>query len=711
MKTYMKIGRTGILRAVLMATIQLAGGSAMAQGPTINGSVYGGGNEADVKGNAEVTISAGQVLQSVYGGGNVANVGGSTEVNVTGGQVENDVFGGGYGQVTNVGVNVEVNIGAKSVTTVGESTTTQYSGNADIKGSVYGGSALGSVNTSTSDKTTVNLYSGTIHGDAYGGGLGQIGREAKEAVELDPAHGIEAQEAVTAIEPVEAMVNGNVAVNQYGVKYEIKTVKETEDGPKIISSGRIFGCNNLNGTPLGSVDVTVFSTKPYNGTEHAKDSWEIAAVYGGGNLAAYKPAGGKETTNFAHVTVKGCKVASIQQVYGGGNAASTPSTKVDIEGSYEIEEVFGGGNGKDRIQKNGTWMDNPGANVGFYEYEDNVTGKSDTKDNRATNYGYGSGEANVNINGGLIHRVFGGSNTKGNVRITAVTMLEDKESCNFTVDEAYGGGKSAPMDAEAKLLMACIPGLSAAYGGAEAADVQGGVTLSITNGTFDRVFGGNNISGTIGGPIVVNIEETGCKPIIIGELYGGGNLAGYSVYGYKEVTNADGTKEWKPRESSTDAGTGPAKPYDDPQVNIRSFTSIGDVYGGGYGESAVMVGNPTVSINESVGTPAVYPDSGNDYDEKGFKGKTITVDGHSVTLPNHEKGKIGVINNVYGGGNEAKVIGNTQIHIGTKATETYHDDIEHPVIGADIRGNVYGGGNKADVTGNTNVVVGKEVTE
>ena len=29
-----------------------------------------------------------------------------------------------------------------------------------------------------------------------------------------------------------------------------------------------------------------------------------------------------------------------------------------------------------------------------------------------------------------------------------------------------------------------------------------------------------------------------------------------------------------------------------------------------------------------------------------------------------------------------------------------------PVVGADIRGNVYGGGNNAEVTGNTNVVIG-----
>ena len=131
-----------------------------------------------------------------------------------------------------------------------------------------------------------------------------------------------------------------------------------------------------------------------------------------------------------------------------------------------------------------------------------------------------------------------------------------------------------------------------------------------------------------------------------------------------------------------------------------------------------MVGNPTVNINESVGTPTSYPTDG-DYDENGFKGKEITVDGHKVTLPSHAKGKIGAINNVFGGGNAAKVIGNTNVKIGTEDKQTYVsieddsattdvDERVKAVVGADIRGNVYGGGNNAEVTGNTNVVVGKE---
>jgi len=119
---------------------------------------------------------------------------------------------------------------------------------------------------------------------------------------------------------------------------------------------------------------------------------------------------------------------------------------------------------------------------------------------------------------------------------------------------------------------------------------------------------------------------------------------------------------------------------------------------------------------------------------------TISTDSNTgYPVPSHAKGAIGAINNVFGGGNAAAVIGNTTVNIGTE-TESfrevtitagtsvtdyyihtgtgyenatgnavdgtkYYEKID--VIGADIRGNVYGGGNQADVSGNTNVTIGK----
>ena len=607
-----------------------------------------------------------------------------------------------------------------------------------VKSSIYGGGEIGAV----AENATVNINGGTVgtkvvdsedatkyyyFGSVFGGGKGSVDNITYPSTTPEEEQ-IPISEAGTTGGDVEVHLNKDVA---------------SDDDAKGAIVRQVFGCNDMNGSPKGTVTVHVYATqnadkdkisvKPDKETE----TFDVEAVYGGGNLAAYEPT--NLETGEAKVIIDGCGLTSIRQVYGGGNAASTPATDVEVNGTYEILELFGGGNGYDKLP-NGS--DNPGANVGYKDYH-LVEDQFPTKEDRVSgddfaSYRYGTGEATVNIKGGTIHRVFGGSNTKGNVRKTALTMLEELQNngepvCQFQVDEAYGGGKSAPMDAEAKLHMACIPGLQEAYGGAEAADIHDNVTLTITNGTFNRVFGGNNISGTISGKITVNVEETGCRPVVIGELYGGGNLAAYSIYGYDD----DGT----PKESGDN-------PFDDPEVNVRSFTSIGAVYGGGYGTGAKMIASPTVNINESVGSPDTYPTTG-DYDANGFKGKTITLDEgkpteHTVTLPAHKKGEIGAIGNVFGGGNAAEVTGNTNVNVGTseyeeivsvatgddvtdyytrsgegteaspyeytEATGTAEEGTTYyqKVKGADITGNVYGGGNNAEVTGDTHVVIGKK---
>ena len=732
----------------------------VAEEAEVHGSVYGGGQRGVTLGHVDVDITGGTISQDVYGGGALADTNlGNWDENVY--EVANSLNSGEL--ITDLYIRTNTGTDQEPVYKYTKITDT----NATISNDTYRRvPTWAHPEKSAYYKTKVNLLGGTIAGetiggDVYGGGLGQLEVKTGETI-TTPA--------------IEAKVYGDVYVNLNGFDKEEVTYDAnihgatTGDGARLELAGneylvkddkqgavvtRIFGCNNLNGSPQGKVKVHVFKTQragqtritnPAEGEQTAKvrvtpvdgeydyTKYDVQAVYGGGNMAAYVPK--DLTTGTTQVIIDGCDRTSIGQVYGGGNAASTPATDITVNGTFEIAEVFGGGNGKDDITINGVKKPNPGANVGFYDYHlvenedwcDTKEKRSDPANTQFAPYIYGSGKAAVNIFGGTIHRVFGGSNTKGNVRLSAITLLEElndatgKPCCDFHVDEAYGGGKSAPMDAEAKLLMACIPGLKEVYGGAEAADVYDDVSVTITNGTFDRVFGGNNLSGTIRGKITVNIEETGCKPIIIGELYGGGNQAGYSIYGYKEVTELEGTETktvWRPRESATDAGTGPTDPYIDPVVNVRSFTSIGNIYGGGYGEDAVMVGNPSVNINESVGTPDNYPTTG-DYDANGFKGKTITVDGHDVILPSHTKGKIGAINNVFGGGNAAKVIGNTNVNIGTEATQTYVSiddvpattDVENvkEVTGADIKGNVYGGGNNAAVTGNTNVVIGQKAT-
>jgi hypothetical protein len=147
-------------------------------------------------------------------------------------------------------------------------------------------------------------------------------------------------------------------------------------------------------------------------------------------------------------------------------------------------------------------------------------------------------------------------------------------------------------------------------------------------------------------------------------------------------------------------------------------------------EYEMCVGYPCFNVTEGkyadadkVPTSASDPD----YDATGYKGAEKTIDGHQVIIPPHVNGKIGAIQNVYGGGYGAKVDGDTYVEIGTKVgenivfntpfTKTVNDkeedttvaDRTHEVKGVDIRGSIYGGGygSTAVVTGNTNVQIGK----
>ncbi len=724
-----------------------------------DGNVYGGGDASAVDGDAVVFIEdKASVAGNVFGGGNVASVGGTVEVNMQSGTVNHDIYGGGALANTNI-ANVTAGYGTASETIPSTATKT----------------------------TSVYLRGGTVNGDVYGGGLGQKDVAAQAAVEPVGEEGepgyVPGKPAVEAVEGKPAMVYGDVLVKLNGTPTE-ETVGENQVTlykDSCVVKGNIFGCNNQNGTPKGTVHVQIYKTKGYQGhmrtganaataaerqaalenIDDNKHSYEVAAVYGGGNLSAYEPI--DLTNGKTHVSIYGCDSTSIRQVYGGGNAASTPATQVHVYGTYEIEEVFGGGNGKDKIVIGGREKDNPGANVGFYEYADNAEDAQTVAD-RAANYGYGSGEANVNIHGGRIHRVYGGSNTKGNVKEVAVTMLEDEEMCDFILDAAYGGGKSAPMDGRSELHMACIPGMKNAYGGAEAADIQNDVVLTITNGNFDRVFGGNNVSGTIHGTITVNVEETGCHKITIGQLYGGGNQAAYTG---PEILDSD------------NQGTGV---FQGPTVNVKSFTSIGEIYGGGYGATARVTGDTYVNVNvcdgkdfgdkqateitkanQHTGDQLIEfsefrrnPDGeGEDSFVKDDDGNRIVDDQKiHVYLPPYTSG-IGNIGTVYGGGNAATVDGSTHVNIGTmdevtqtedvqakddddhllwededgntlwKEGDIYYDEDGNPVDdpqgvepkmvkgtvtktvkGANIIGNVYGGGNAAEVTGSTNVTIG-----
>ena len=678
----------------------------------------------------EVNINGGQIWGNVYGGGETGNVKQDVSVSMTGGTVAKDVYGGGALAHT-------------------------QTANWDTTNDTW---ATGKIGTDgkTVYKTTVNLLGGEIHGDAYGGGLGRISVVAEEAVyytaeeaaSYNTEHGLSLGDegfvtiqtiktpAVDAVEEVKATVYGDVNVNlgseSGSFATSFMTSYYTGDHANVVKSGRIFGCNNLMGSPRGNVTVDVWKTvagkdgsgDPIERTPEAKKklqegddgyvshTYEVAAVYGGGNLADYEAEG---TGKNAHVVIETCDV-SIETVYGGGNAAEVPGTDVWVKGAYEINEVFGGGNGSDPYTTDGgtTWVDNPGANIGN---------------------ALQGGNASTLMTGGLIHAAYGGSNKKGTIfGSVSIDIGEgDEYHCDLDLEKMVGAGKDADVNGDLIMVLGCKPNtkIPVVYGGADNAHVNGDIELTITSGIYEEVYGGNNAGGYVFGHIKLNIEESDCTtPIKIDHLYLGGKQAAYSMYGYYNAGTED-APDPQPRTAAmadpTDATHYKATltkingvdvrrhpdatthSYAQPELNIISCTYIGEVYGGGYGSNATLYGDPIVNINMVPG-----PNAADNIDRDG---------GNNA----HALGEIG---DVYGGGNQAAVEGSTTVNIGTAkkvemtslpkvhavegdpeydASLTADDQPmvyqKETVEGAYITGDVYGGGNEANVTGNTYVNV------
>ena len=715
---------------------------------------------------SNVHVSGGTVAGSVYGGGETGQVKCGVTVNITGGEIAKDVYGGGALAHTNTSNWKQIKPSNVWTWTDETNRTAKY-------------------------KTIVNLLGGTIHGNAYGGGLGRL---AKDAVGIPNTVGY--KPAVTA---VEAKVFGDVKVNLNGLEEadyvaDIHAPLTTGDDARLepldpSSKGyqikddakgaivsKVFGCNNLLGSPQGEVLVHVFGTQnaattataiaePVVGegqtqpepTNKVAGRYDVEAVYGGGDLATYKPMGPaapknsetsfdnigedwENTTLSTNVIIDGCERTSIKQVYGGGNAAPVPATSVLINGTYEIDEVFGGGNGKDNYQLtkviNGEekvkWYENPGANVGYTNYTHFVEEVEDgseydgsssdkayravnnldatTKEGRQEHYHYGQGESKVEIYGGTIHVAYGGSNEKGNIRTTVMSKYDTNSDCEVKVDETYGGGKNSVIDGDIDLDLGCVGYMAELFGGSKNADVNSNITLNITNGTYGKVFGGNNTSGAIAGSITVNVQERGCTPIIIGELYLGGYLAPYSIYGYVQ----DGRGGYTETEPQTYEGVAETirqripitkKMWDETASTYKSQYMVNDLLTLGFLDSdtptdAEIDAALAQATDEAIEAKVA---AASDSEAEALRTAALELAAIKSLLASYPKKdpRINIISatridNVFGGGYQALVIGSPHVNVnmekGKILAEYMVDDDSGTQTGGDTTGGNTPGG-------------------
>ena len=633
-------------------------------------NLYGGCNEAGIDGSTTITMNNGTVSDGIYGGCNTSGtVTGNTTVDLLGGTVGSvghtaRIFGGGFGQTTEVDGNVHVTFGNQA----GSATPTLY-------GDLYGGSALGNVNTNstninaddmnTVNTTTIDILSGTIAGNVFGGGLGE-------------KNGING--GTRDIAPI---VHGKIQVNIGYV--ELGGGDPVYGGNAVLRSASVYGGNNLNGTPQNDVFIDVYGTHRETSDQVGATedpTYAIASVYGGGNRADYAPTNiyrrsvagltdeqARPHVKKPHVYVHGCE-NTIGTLYGGGNAADVPGDSVVFDGG-RFDEVFGGGNGAlipANIGVGGVYLIGKGGLCGFiYEH----CNKRGTVSGGVT-FINGSG-VSTDCNGGVlkVNNHFCGGNEVDIMgdfthEYTCDNMLEYNAlygGCrlgttygNVTLiitggqfGTIFGGPKGDPsfaasikkyptqaeIDADQaivnpddrKFTQAMVDHMAAHP---ELKGTGGNVTIILRGGTIGTVYGGCDVNGNVEGRITIIVDSTGdACPLDVNTIYGGGNLAAYNP----DTAN------------TSDPNYNPNYAY--PLIDLQTGHVNRNVYGGGRGNMS-SVNNGLVTSNPYV---HMHPDVANS--------KNFRVGG-----------------NLYGGGELGKVVGNTIVRIENGT----------------VNGSVYGGG-------------------
>lgn len=186
-------------------TINISGG-------TVNGSVYGGGygyvsnmpevitlqGVGSVFGNSTLNITGGTINGSVYGGSrghnkyygitnkygqtitHIAELNGNVSVNISGTPekyptITGDIYGGGAGVESNGGEEY-LRIATTGNTDLGDEYKAEITVTIDLPeeytftGDIYGGGEMGTVD----GNTTVIIKNGTIEGNVFGGGNGEL---------------------------------------------------------------------------------------------------------------------------------------------------------------------------------------------------------------------------------------------------------------------------------------------------------------------------------------------------------------------------------------------------------------------------------------------------------------------------------------------------------------------------------------------------------
>lgn len=693
-----------------VVTIQVLNGD-------IKGSVYGGGNNngtrSGVTSTVNITMSGGLVEGSVFGGSCTKGVlRGNTNVNIYGGTVKTNVYGGGQGGIETNPSSTGTYCTQACNVTIGNSS---LSTGPTIEGTVYGGSAFGTVNgdsnnnTVSSYGTTVTVNKGNIGGDVFGGSQGDSSHTpyVKGNITVNINDGA-ITGSVYGTNDAAGQVNGNATVHLAGGSMDnafgggnavnSKATNIYLEGSTVTHN--VYGGGNQAGATTTNVHVT---------------SGSASQVFGGSNQS------GNVTDTHVDVTQNG--TLTITDVFGGNNAGGTVgTTDVDITNST-VANVYGGNNlngtsGNTDVYITGSTINNVyGGGKQAVTTGDTVVTISTTTVNAAL---YGGGDA-ARVNGNTsvdlttvsAKQVFGGGNN-GAVGGDATVVIRTstiKDTSGTITDNIFGGGNAAAVEGDTSVTLTSV-NANNVFGGGNAGDVEGSTTLSITGGTIDNniygggnsadvlvdatttvsgasarnIFGGGN-AGIVGGDVELNVANA----TVTDTIFGAGNSA--AVTGDVTTTITGTTTASYIYGGGNNGAVG-----GDIILNATGATVTHDIFGAGKGATATASSNVTTTLT-SVHADYIYGG-----------GNAGSVGGNSSVSVNNST----VSNDIFGGGNQAAITGSATSSVtGTSAKNIYGGGnagatgaISQTVSGSTVTQNIYGAGkgSTASSTGVTSII-------
>ena len=525
---------------------------------SIFGDVYGGCNLADIYGDVTLTINGG-TIDNVYAGskgqeGNTADdsadITGNVTLNIYGGAIGN-AFGG-----SNINGNITGNIQVNMDWT--QSDCAQKSIN-----NIYGASNLAEYHpSSTGNYPEVNIISGTVTKNVFGGGLGAraivntsnpkvtigVGDNAdKVAIVRGSVFGGGDAAAVTGSTTV--IYNDNSTASRvsyiYGGGNNIATNGVSGNTSVTLTNGTvdtgIYGGCNLRGIVRGNSTVALNGGSVGSFVEHTASvpASVTGRIFGGGYGESTKVDGN------VHVTLDGASVDG--DIYGGSAFGDVNTESTHLEGTVNNDDsvivdilsgsirgtVYGGGLGRKAVAAvaahgepgdddytpaipevtpilatvHGVIHVNIGAaihEISDKTGEDTITGYTGNADFKVYDL------TDTTKAGGS---VYGCNNTNGspqhNVYVDVYQCyresneLASAETDNYSIADVLGGGNAADY---------------APDNGDENSSKRPKVTVHGCDNTINRVFGGCNAADAVGTDVTVEGGR-------YNELFGGGNGA------------------------------------------------------------------------------------------------------------------------------------------------------------------------------------------